>query len=79
MFSKINISEIFTETEVFRESSPKSRFSKILTKIAIFLNFGKNRDNSKILISIKILRGFQSFSRFLKKIITKREIFVKIA
>ena len=41
--------------EIFRNSSPKSRFSKILTKFAqIIRKFDQNLDGSKILNKIEI-------------------------
>ena len=62
----------FIKIEILRISSPKLRFSKILTNIVIFLNVGENRDISKILTSIKMFHQFWPKSLFFENLVLNR-------
>ena len=61
-------------SKILWKSSPKLRFSKILTNIAIFLNFGQNRDIWKTLTSIKIYHQFWPKSLFFLKLVQNRDV-----
>ena len=79
IWRKLRFFENLTKIEsfskmIFRKSSPKLRFSKILIKIAILLNLGQTRDIWKSLTSIKIFQQFWPKLR-LSEIWTKIEIF----
>ena len=75
------------QTDIFRKFCPKSIFSKMFTEIKFsndfdpnrnFLNFGQNRDISKILSAIKVFHQFWPNSLFFGNLVPNRDVWNKM-